>query len=609
MPNNRDHPNDVTALALADLAPAIIGKNLDPDVFRAQQIAAIKRTTPHMMVANILSAVLISMVGWGTSAAATVLLWGALMAGVSMYMLVAGMERFKPASKRGRPAPVRASVRATRKANIYAGVLGGLWALLPAATFNSAPLEVSFIIMGVVMGACGLGAFNLSRIPSAAIIYAAIVTSALAASSFMLGGSVGIAAAILGLIYGVALGVMILQNHHKDIKRAEDELALEDQNKIIGLLLREFESGTKDWLWETDASGKLTYASERLVQLSGRRPSRVIGATLCQAVGAKRNQKGWTQLIKAGTAQQPIEMIEVPIKADGRETWWQINANPSFDESGHFTGYRGVAVDITEIRSRTAELEKAKKVAERASQSKSQFLAMMSHELRTPLNSIIGYAELIASQCKPPAGNEAHREYSQNIADQGKHLNQLISNILDMTRLERGRISLVEQEVHLDELVDAVSRMFRIQAKTNEVTLVRKDCKSGVVVRADLTRVKQILINLTANAIKFTPVDGLVELSIATDASGCPLITVADTGIGIDQSKIDLMFEPFTQAETSTVRQHEGAGLGLAISRELARMHGGHVALESTVGKGTRATLLLPVHRVVKPGGGQEQAA
>ena len=585
----------VKALALAELtACKLTPHGVDPDQFRAQQIMAVKRTTPHMMTANILAAMLVSVVAWGTSASATVLLWAAMMAGVSIYILVAGLKRPATSITRSRVGP-----HATRKANTYAGVIGAMWAMLPALTFGNAPLEVCFIIMGVTMGACGLGAFNLSPIPSAALIYASLVTAALGGASFMLGGSVGITAALLGLIYGIALAAMIVQSHHKELQRAERDLAMENQNGIIKLLLREFESGTKDWLWETDADCKLTYASERLIQISGKKRSRVVGATLRQAVSANRSQQGWVKLVKATSARAPIELIEVPIRSGSTNTWWQINASPVFDEKGEFKGYRGVAVDITEIRGQTAQLVKSKQVAERANVAKSQFLAMMSHELRTPLNAIVGYAELIVVQNKNSSSNKDHAEYAQNIADQGNHLNQLISNILDATRIERGKVELIEQEIDLDELVEIVIKMCRIQAQTAKVALSERYAVSGLIVNGDLTRLKQILINLTANAIKFTPVNGSVEIIIDQNKKGCPQISVSDTGVGIEQSKIEQMFEPFVQAESTRTRRYEGAGLGLAISRELARMHGGDISLRSRPGNGTTATLMLPIHRVV----------
>jgi PAS domain S-box-containing protein len=591
---------DVRALAFRELEDGSgRAKGVDPGKFRAQQIAAVKRTTPHMMLANIMAAVMVSVVAWETSAAAIVLLWAALMTGVSTYILISGMDRFKPKPKRGRPFPVKLGPRATRKANVYAGMLGLIWALLPASTFGQAPHEVSLIIMGVVMGACGLGAFSLSRIPSAALIFASLVTAALAGSSFLLGGSVGIAAAVLGLIYGIALAAMILQSHQKELRRVHDELELESQNEIIKLLLREFESGTKDWLWETDANGKLTYASERLAQLAGKKHERILGATLVQAVSAKPAQQGWTRLMKAAAERVPMEQIEVPVRSSGKMTWWEVNANPVFDEAGEFKGYRGVAVDVTRSREHAAQLLKAKKVAERANLSKSQFLAMMSHELRTPLNSIVGYAELIITMMKNQNTRPDFVEYAQNISDQGNHLNELIGNILDVTRLERGKVELVEQEVALEELVDIVVKTCRLQASAEDICLSYRIEMPDVLVKADLTRLKQILINLTSNAIKFTPARGSVEIVVGSTDKGAVTIAVKDTGIGIEQSKIDAMFEPFVQAEGSRARRYDGAGLGLAISRELARMHGGEVMLESAVGKGTTATLILPCHRMI----------
>ncbi|MGI9463053.1 MAG: ATP-binding protein, partial [Aestuariivirgaceae bacterium] len=573
-------------------------QGLDPDEYRASQLSAVKRTTPHMMIANIMAAVLVLWVAWPTPVQWVVVIWAAVISSVSGFILISGWYRSankKPAKKSRRTA----SPQAGRRAEVYALALGGIWGALPAATFTIAPPNVSFIIMGVVMGACGLGAFNLSRFPSAALIYASVVTSSLTGAAFAVGDRGGVAAAFLGAIYGIALGGMILKTHYRALQRAGAQKALENQNEIIKLLLRDFESGTKDWLWETDAEGRLQYASERLAQLMDRPLKDVLGEPLLETVCGGQSVDCWADIATRMADRKAIELIEVPLVNQGNISWWQINAEPILRDQQHFEGYRGVAIDITDTRRAADEMLKAKQAAERASAAKSQFLAVISHELRTPLNSILGYAELASADRREPVAKADMDEYLNNILEHSRHLNQLINNVLDFTRIENGRMKLVEQQVDVDELVEIIVRMCQLQAREAGVELCENYKIRGMVLQGDLTRLKQVLINIISNAIKFTPANGKVEVTVGQSVEGEPEITVTDTGIGIEAAKIEAIFEPFVQAEETKTRQYEGAGLGLAISRQLARLHDGDVTLTSEPGKGTVARLTLPKSRLI----------
>ncbi|MDH3739975.1 MAG: HAMP domain-containing histidine kinase [Hyphomicrobiales bacterium] len=598
MLNPADSQNTTRDLAFSNLVNLSKQQGIDPDEYRARQLVIVKRTTPHMMLANILAAGLITWVAWSSPVFQVVVLWAVVMSCVSGLMLIRGWLKSR---KHSDPAKVRKKVgpEGTRKAELHAAILGALWGALPAATFATAPAEVSFIIMGVVMGACGLGAFNLSRMPSAALIFASIVTSALAGAAFAVGGRSGFAAALLGTIYGFALGAMILKTHYVTLKRAGAQKALEQQNEIIKLLLRDFESGTKDWLWETDANGCLQYASERLGELIGRPLDDVLGKPLLDAVCNGQSAKGWAEIEARMANRQVIESVDVPLVNKGVISWWQINAEPIVDNQRKLEGYRGVAVDISETRRAADDMLAAKQAAERANAAKSQFLAVISHELRTPLNSILGYAELAASARLEPLEEEEQAEYLRNILEQSRHLNRLINDILDITRIERGNMKLVEQEVDVDELVGIIVKMCQLQARDAHVDLSENYETRGMVVRGDLTRLKQILVNLISNAIKFTPGSGQVEISVGKSAGGGPEFTVTDTGIGIQASKIRAIFEPFVQAEETRTRQYDGVGLGLSISRQLARLHDGDVTLVSEPGLGTVAKLTLPSKRLI----------
>ena len=605
--NNPTGPNSARDLAFSNLVSLSHQQGLDPDEYRASQLSAVKRTTPHMMIANIMAAALVLWVAWPTVVQSVVVIWAVVIISVSGFILVSGWRnaaRKKPqsTSKRRRTA----SPKAGRRAEIYALLLGAIWGALPAATFTTAPPNVSFIIMGVVMGACGLGSFNLSRFPPAALIYASVVTSSLAGAAFAVGDRGGVAAAFLGAIYGIALGAMILKSHAQAMERAAGQIELENQNEIIKLLLRDFETGTKDWMWETDVEGRLKYASERLAQLIGKPLDEVLGKPLLEVVCISQTSGCWSDVANRMKDRQAIELIDVPLVSRGTMTWWQINAEPILRDQQHFDGYRGVAVDITETRKAADEMLEARRAAERASDAKSQFLAVISHELRTPLNSILGYAELATADRREPVEKGERDEYLSNILEHSRHLSELINNILDITRIEKGGMSLVEQEVDVDELVGIIVRMCHVLAKEAGVELVESYDVKGLIVQGDLTRLKQILINIISNAIKFTPKDGTVKILVDQSAEGGLEISVTDNGIGIEASKLTEIFEPFVQAEETKTRQYEGAGLGLAIARELARLHEGDVTLTSEPGVGTIVKLTLPSSRLI---GGKKQPA
>jgi signal transduction histidine kinase len=565
--DQRDDQDSTRDLAFSNLVNMTRRQGLDPDEYRAVQLSAVKRTTPHMMIANVMAAMLVSWVAWPTAIGPVVLLWALVISSVSIFMLLTGWLRSRRRRKDGsgskREGVRKASPQAARKAEIYAVLLGVIWGSLPAASFEIAPASVNLIIMGVVMGACGLGSFNLSRFPSAALLYSSILTSSLVGSAFAIGNRGGIAIAFLGTIYGVALAAMILKQHQQALQRASDQKNLEQQNEIIKLLLRDFETGTRDWLWETDAEGRLRYASERLGQLVNRPMEDLLGQPFQDIIADNGTMEGWSEFASLIARQRPVEGIEAALVVGSDITWWQVNAEPSFAGDKTFNGYRGVAVDITEAKRSSEQMLQAVQAAERANVAKSQFLAVISHELRTPLNSIVGYAELANS----PKHDEDRGEYLGNILDHSRHLSRLISDILDITRIERGTMELLEQEVDLDELVEVVVKMCQVQAGEGKVTLVDDIQFRGMLIRGDQTRLKQILINIISNAVKFTPEGGRVDVTVTLDAGGRPLIEVRDTGIGVEPEKLAAIFEPFVQADQTKSRHYEGAGLGAWQSR------------------------------------------
>ncbi len=223
----------------------------------------------------------------------------------------------------------------------------------------------------------------------------------------------------------------------------------------------------------------------------------------------------------------------------------------------------------------------------------------MSHELRTPLNAIVGFSQILANEKEGPHANPNYAEYASSIHQSGCHLATLINDILDISRFERGNISLVEQEIDLVELIDVCLRMCRQAAADSQVTLVQARAFAQLEVKGDLTRLRQILINLVTNAIKFSPCGGSVNVSLDRFTDGRIAISVTDNGIGIDPVKLERIFEPFAQVDGGISRRFGGLGLGLAIARRLARLHGGDIVIASRLNAGTVARLVLPASRIL----------
>jgi signal transduction histidine kinase len=246
-------------------------------------------------------------------------------------------------------------------------------------------------------------------------------------------------------------------------------------------------------------------------------------------------------------------------------------------------------------------LVQALQQAEVANRAKSEFLSTMSHELRTPLNAIIGFAELMKLEALGPLGSDAYREYARDICLSGNHLLTLINDILDLGRIEAGKVELNEEIVRPAELFEAAARILRERAAIAGLTLGVSDVSDLPNFRADRRKLLQILVNLLSNAIKFTPEGGKVALDAAVMESGELIITVGDTGIGIAEQDMDKALMPFGQIDSSLSRKHAGTGLGLPLTKNLVELHGGKFALASAVGKGTTVTVRLPAWRIVAP--------
>lgn len=283
--------------------------------------------------------------------------------------------------------------------------------------------------------------------------------------------------------------------------------------------------------------------------------------------------------------------------SDAEECFIRCEGRCELDEEGDVIALYGIMQDVTEQMKHEQALRAAKEAAESAYAAKSRFLANMSHELRTPLNAIIGFSEMIEHQILGPVGNVKYLEYIGGIRESGQHLLDLISDILDMSKIEADKYALDLEEVNISKTIRLALHMMEGRALEGSVKLVTgEEMSKGNDIRmmADRRAVMQILLNLLSNAVKFTKEGGQV-IAECVQREGKIHITVEDTGVGIPAHKLDAVLKPFEQAAHEHTRDHEGTGLGLAITKNLAELHGGSVKLESALGSGTKVSVTLPM--------------
>ncbi|MBL4620113.1 MAG: HAMP domain-containing histidine kinase, partial [Marinicaulis sp.] len=236
--------------------------------------------------------------------------------------------------------------------------------------------------------------------------------------------------------------------------------------------------------------------------------------------------------------------------------------------------------------------------AEEANRSKSEFLANMSHELRTPLNAINGFSEVMKSELYGPLGDNKYKEYVTDILSSGRHLLELIDDILDMSKIEAGQVSLEPKRLELEKILNESARLVAKRASDGGITLTISVAHAPPV-WADARAVKQVTLNLLSNAIKFTPKGGEVTLTAQADLDGVTLI-VADSGVGIERNQMKKLGAPFELAENHFAKSSTGSGLGLALSKSLMELQGGILALASQPGKGTVACATFPRRKDAK---------
>ncbi len=594
-----DTPSDgplgqVDRRASLDAALAGFGARprFDISKFRAEQLAPLAQFRPYVMAANICAVAAVAWVSHEHVAGPWLTFWTiaevALTAAVFAYWL----------QNRTFININRSAIGKIEAASLAFAVL---WAFPPLQLFPELPEQARQIVMALCFITSTTGAFALTRLPFASIAFTAIVSGALFVGEVKSGADVDVdlALGVVAIIVALLTSVLSLALHRTLTRRAALSYQMNRQAEFLALLLKDFEICSSDLLWETDVQGKLIYFSDRLPALVGTSSS-LVGRTLPEAAGASLTAQGWDAFDRLCAGRQIIEALCLEVKRPANTDWWLVTAHPLWGHLQEFQGYRGVIRDISRERHAEIELIKAKEEAERASSAKSQFLAVTSHELKTPLNAIVGFAEMLLAQREGPLGSPVYAGYAATILESSTHLRNVIADILDVTRIERGSLSLTEQDMDAAEILEISHKMCREQAKAANIPLSLELGTTAEIV-GDMTRIRQVLINLIINAIKFSNPGQEVMLTIKRGPGDELVFVITDRGIGITAEDIERVFEPFVQADASASRRHGGIGLGLAIARRIARLHGGDVTLVSSPGEGTVARFSLPAERVKWP--------
>jgi signal transduction histidine kinase len=410
----------------------------------------------------------------------------------------------------------------------------------------------------------------------------------------------------IGTLTGVAA---IYQNWTKELAQVED--ASREQARF-----RDFARAASDFFWETDEHLNLTSLSDGLVALLEQHGTAFMGKPLGAIGRLQPNSNGDQPLARAHASRSAFrhQLINIPLPT-GESRLFHLAAVPVNDGTGRFCGYRGAAMDVTrayrleeesrrtrnslegalgELQRNNIALDMASSQTQSALSAKNEFLAAMSHELRTPLNAIIGFAEAMEMQVFGVLGPR-YRAYAHDIRGAGQHLLGLINDVLDVSVIESGEIQMSRESLSVSRLVDSARALIALRAESKSIDLTATRIDVDQHVFADERRVLQIFVNLLTNAVKFTPEGGRIGINVGPAPQGQIAITFWDSGPGIAVVDHERVFEKFQQLVNETYRgKPEGTGLGLHISRELARLMSGDIQLTSIPGQGAHFVVTLP---------------
>ncbi len=560
---------------------------------RRQQMAALIRQTPVISTVSMANSLVTAMTFWAFAPRSIIVVWLVVVWALALIHL-GRWRRYRHRITTG-----RISRRGPRRATAWAFLSGCVWAS-SLSFFWYAPITYQMVLMIVIAGMAAGAATTLAAIPSAAAAF--VVTSI---TPFIVYFAIQwdvayLALGLMALVLTMAMVVSANIVHQQFIESVRTRFANQAR-------LAQFHAERDDWLEISDTSEAFALFDQddrllmwnenyrRILSLPDgqlfRGARRVDILRQCappvDVANGERTLAAWIEEQLKLHAATPATVVE------------QLSNGRSLKSSARKTGRGHTAtshIDITELKDHEAALIRAQEEAVRANAAKSEFLANMSHELRTPLNAIIGFSEVMMNQLLGKIGTPRYLEYSKNIHDSGRHLLDLISDILDLSRVEAGKMELWRRPVNMRQATEACFQLVLPAAKEGGVDLVIKSdcCDQWPLLFADETKIKQILLNILSNAIKFTPRGGSVTMQSGRTEDGAFVISATDTGIGIAAEALPVVLEPFRRLEPAHRRRYPGTGLGLPLAKALVELHGGTLSIESTPDVGTTVTITLP---------------
>ena len=383
-------------------------------------------------------------------------------------------------------------------------------------------------------------------------------------------------------------------------------MGLAEQAAFLSSIL---EGCTEYGIIAKDLEGRILAWNEGARRIYGYEPGEVLGHSALMLHDPDEVQAGRAQFYMAqARATGKWEGLIPRVRKDGTRFTAQVTMTLRRNPKGNPIGFTMISRDLTEaarmehLRLKNEELEAQNERVQQANRAKSEFLANMSHELRTPLNGIIGFAELMANGKAGPV-SPRHQEFLGDILASARHLHQLINDVLDLSKVEAGKLEFRAEPLDLPRLVGEVRDVLRAVAANKRIRVELEQDASLTGLVGDASKIKQILYNFLSNALKFTPEDGLVQIRCLAEGSQGLRLEVEDTGIGIVPEDIGRLFVAFQQLDASMTKQYQGTGLGLALTKRLVEGHGGHIQVRSVPGAGSVFTAVLPrVLRLIEPG-------
>jgi two-component system, cell cycle sensor histidine kinase DivJ len=413
-------------------------------------------------------------------------------------------------------------------------------------------------------------------------IFGSLISAIALAGAIVLTGSFGVAALTAIVLYAVT-AVAALHRSHRLTRAALDE------SRAAYRLVAD---NTSDVILRHDANGKITFASAAATALLGVAPSRLVRHGLAAAMrpaDAARCHDAIAECLDVG-APVSVEIEIVPQVKTSTPKWLELRCAPLSAGDGVVVVMR----DVTTRKWHALAMKQARDEAESASRAKSSFIATISHELRTPLNAIIGFSELLHRELLLKSREPRQAEYSRIIHDSGQHLMSLVKDLLDVSKIEAGKLTICSEPFRIRDVIKSSVDTLHPAATAKSIAIDVSISSELDEVIADRRACKQMLMNLLSNACKFTPAGGTIQLS-ATTANDQVVLSVRDSGIGISAEHVARLGQPFYQVDSSYTRQLEGAGLGLAIVRGLVELHNGRLEIESEPGNGSCFKLILPI--------------